>query len=116
MADRKKRGGVTPEQSAALDRVAARVREGDGGRLLAFVEKEGRSEAIETAIIDQVRAAIEGSGRTMYALAAESGISQSTLSKFLSGSRPNLTIETLAKLCDALGLVVRLEPAKRRAK
>lgn len=114
MADGKKRGsGVTPEQSAALDRVAARVREGDGARLLAFVEKEGRGEAIESAIVEQVRAAIEGSGLTMYALARESGISQSTLSKFLSGSRPNLTIETLAKLCDALGLVVRLEPKGR---
>jgi transcriptional regulator with XRE-family HTH domain len=68
---------------------------------------EGRKLA--DAIVHQLIEAIEASGETPYALAKRSGVSPSTLSKFLGGTRPNLTIETLAKLCIELGLTIRLE-------
>jgi len=115
MADRKKSGGVTAEQSATLDAVASRVRGTKGAdRLLTFVDRNAEAEAIEKYIVLQLKEAIERSGLTGYALAKRTGVAQSTISKFLSGEQMNLTIETLAKLCVEVGAVVRLDQKPAR--
>jgi DNA-binding Xre family transcriptional regulator len=115
MADRKKGSGVTPEQKAKLDAVAARIRAvGDAERVVAFVDRKAEAEAQMTYVVLQVKEAIANSGLTGYALAQRTGLSQSAISKFLSGSRLNLTIDTLARLCAELGLVLRLEPKPTR--
>lgn len=72
-------------------------------------EDGGADRRLAEAVVRQLIAAIEASGETPYAIAKRSGISKSTLSKFLGGTRPNLTIETLAKLCVQLGLTIQLE-------
>jgi transcriptional regulator with XRE-family HTH domain len=54
---------------------------------------------------EQLRQAIESSGTSRYALARSVGISDSALSRFMSGER-GLTLASLDKLADALGLEV----------
>jgi len=118
MADRKKgsRRSVTAEQRAMLDRVATRVRGKDGAadRVVAFVDRNAQAEALETYIVLQLKEGIERSGLTGYALAKRTGLAQSTVSKFLNGEQMNLTIETLARLCVELDLIVLLEPKPNR--
>ena len=119
MADRKKsRGVTTAEQSAALDRVANRVRgdERAAERLLSFVNRNAEAEALATYVVLKLKEAIEQSGSSAYMIAKRTGISESTMSKFLSGEKQNLTIETLTKLCVDLGLIVMLHPKPRGAR
>ena len=52
---------------------------------------------------DQIRQAIEYCGRTRYAIWKATGISQETLSRFLSGER-GLPMKTLDRLADYLEL------------
>lgn len=71
---------------------------------------------IEVALTDGgdlgevLRAVIDQSGLTRYAIANQAGISEATLSRFYTGSRPT-TLETLTKVCESLGrtLKVRVE-------
>jgi hypothetical protein len=62
---------------------------------------------------EQLRKAIEQSGRTCYAIAKESSIDKATLSRFMNGqaglSRPNISA-----LLDALGLEVKLVPKRTK--
>ena len=60
---------------------------------------------------DQLRAAIENYGKTQYAIAKATGISKSTLSRFMSGER-GLPMKTLDRLADCLDL--NLAAGKRR--
>jgi transcriptional regulator with XRE-family HTH domain len=60
-------------------------------------------------IIDQLQRAILKSGETEYAIAKGSGVSQSVLSRFVSGER-GISLETASKLCEYL----KLELASRR--
>jgi DNA-binding Xre family transcriptional regulator len=78
-----------------------RTRDGEGA--------QDAANQIAGSLIKDLIAAIEASGTTPYAIAKRSGISKSTLSKFLLGTRPNLTIDTIAKLCVHLGLTIKLE-------
>jgi transcriptional regulator with XRE-family HTH domain len=54
---------------------------------------------------EQLRRAIEECGTSRYALARSVGVSDSALSRFMSGER-GLTLATLDKLADALGLEI----------
>ena len=54
---------------------------------------------------EQLRRAIESSGTSRYALARSVGISDSALSRFMSGER-GLNLTSLDKLADALGLQI----------
>jgi transcriptional regulator with XRE-family HTH domain len=56
-------------------------------------------------IVEQLQHAIEHSGQTQYAIAQGSGISQSVLNRFINGER-GISLETAAKLCDYLGIVL----------
>lgn len=64
---------------------------------------------------DVVRNAIESCGKTRYRIALETGISQSALSRFLSGER-GLSIEALDVLLPYLGIVIkapRISPGQK---
>ncbi len=65
-------------------------------------------------IAEQLRRAIERSGKTRYRISQESGIAQAVLSRFVNGER-DLKVDTADKLCAALGVRVVLEspPAKK---
>ena len=52
---------------------------------------------------DQIRQAIDNCGQTRYAIAKATGISEPTLSRFMSGQR-GLPMKTLDKLADYLNL------------
>jgi transcriptional regulator with XRE-family HTH domain len=52
---------------------------------------------------DQLRRAVENCGQTRYRIAKETGISEGTLSRFMSGDR-GLPMKTLDQLADYLEL------------
>lgn len=66
-------------------------------------------------LLDEIRDAIEASGKTRYRIAQESGIAQSVLSRLMSGER-GLSIEALETLADYLGLEIIMRPKRRRRK
>jgi transcriptional regulator with XRE-family HTH domain len=77
-----------------------------------------RKKPSTVSISDQLREAIRACGTTRYALARQLGISQSTLSRFVSGER-GLTLDVVDKLADVLGLQIvvtvgRAERPRRR--
>jgi transcriptional regulator with XRE-family HTH domain len=61
---------------------------------------------------DQVRAAIDASGMSRYAISKAIGLNQSVLSRFMRGG--GLSLDTLDKLADLLGLAVVVKGSKRR--
>jgi hypothetical protein len=61
---------------------------------------------------DQIRDAVDNSGVTHYRLCAESGVQQSTLSRFMRGG--GMSLDTLDRLADVLGLVVVVKRPKRK--
>lgn len=66
---------------------------------------------------DELRDAVEQSGLTRYAIWQETGIDQGTMSKFMAGNR-GLSIESIDKLADLLGLhiVIDAEPARPKGR
>ena len=64
-----------------------------------------------TKVSDQIRAAIESSGLTMYRIAQETGIHKSALSRFMSGER-GLSTTALDILGEFLGLEIVVKKAK----
>ena len=66
-------------------------------------------------LLDEIRDAIEASGKTRYRIAQESGIAQSVLSRLMSGER-GLSIEALETLADYLGLEIIMRPKRHRRK
>jgi len=56
-------------------------------------------------VSDQIRAILKSCGRTRYAIAKATGISEATLSKFATGQR-GLPMKTLDRLGEYLGLQV----------
>ena len=58
-------------------------------------------------LTDQLRQAIDDSGMTRYRIAQETGISESTLSKFYLGQR-GLSMEALNALGECLQLTIQL--------
>lgn len=69
----------------------------------------------DMAILDDLRDALENCGRTRYRVSLESGINQSTLSRFARGHFL-LTVETAERLADALGHEIKLTPKARTRK
>jgi hypothetical protein len=64
---------------------------------------------------DQIRDAVDNSGMTHYRICADSGVQQSTLSRFMRGG--GMSLDTLDRLADVLGLVVVVKrPTKGKGK
>lgn len=64
---------------------------------------------------EQLREAIEKAGVSRYELSKKTGVSQSTLSKFILGQRPGLSFDALDRIGQELGLVlVKKSPAKKK--
>ena len=72
---------------------------------------------MKVSFSEQIRQAVRECGTTRYSLSKQIGISESTLSRFLSGQR-GLTLDLLDKLADALGLqvVVTVQMTQRPSK
>ena len=60
----------------------------------------------EPSLADHLRQAARDSGLCVYRLAKEAHVDQGTLNKFLTGVRPNLTLEIADRLFRVLGLRV----------
>jgi transcriptional regulator with XRE-family HTH domain len=66
---------------------------------------------------EQLRAVIKKAGITRYELSKITGVSQSTLSKFVLGQRPGLSFDAMDRIGEHLGLViVKKQPKKKGAK
>jgi hypothetical protein len=65
-------------------------------------------------ISDQLREAIERSGKTRYRISLETGITQSQLSRFVNDPAVSLSLANIDKLCECIGaeLVLKAEHAK----
>jgi transcriptional regulator with XRE-family HTH domain len=55
------------------------------------------------SLSDQVRKAIDASGKSRYRIAKDLNVSEATLSRFMSGER-GLTLAVLDRLAEYLGL------------
>jgi hypothetical protein len=60
---------------------------------------------------DELREAVERSGLSRYSIWQQTGIDQGTLCKFMAGDR-GLSIESIDKLADLLGLHICTEDAE----
>lgn len=72
--------------------------------------KNQRGEASGLAAI--LRDTAERSGLSVYQIAKESGVDQSTLNKFLNGERENLRLDVADRLFSYFGL--RVTSSRRR--
>ena len=66
----------------------------------------------KTKFSDQIRAAIENCGTSRYTIAQETNLSESTLSRFMSGSR-GLSMTALDELAEYLDLEIVERGTKR---
>ncbi len=64
---------------------------------------------------DQIRQAVDGSGQTRYRISKQTGIDQSTLSRFMSGER-GLPMNTLDKLAGYLDLNITVGKGRKPRK
>ncbi len=64
-------------------------------------------------ILDQIREAIEASGKSRYRIWKDTEIAEAQLSRLMSGEC-GLSIEALEKLAEYLGLEVTLKPKQKR--
>ena len=67
------------------------------------------------SLSDELRQAVERSGLSRYAIWQAVGIDQGSMSKFMAGER-GLTLESIDKLAELLGLHIVAEPERRRPK
>jgi len=66
-------------------------------------------------ILDDIRKAIKASGKSRYRIAQDTGISQGQLSELMAGTK-GLSVESLERLADYLGLEVVTRPKRQRRK
>ena len=66
-------------------------------------------------LTDAIRAAVRASDQTPYAIAKGSGIARSQLSRLLSGES-GMSVDTIERLADYLGLRITIEPKVRTKK
>lgn len=66
-------------------------------------------------LVDAIRRAVEASGKTRYRIAKESGVSAGQLSRLVNGER-GMTVETIERLADYLGLQITIEPKGKARK
>ena len=64
-------------------------------------------------VSEKLRKTIENSPSTLYRLAKEADIDWGTLQRFVNGTRPNIRIETVDKLCALLGLELKPKAGKK---
>jgi transcriptional regulator with XRE-family HTH domain len=64
-------------------------------------------------LLNQIRLAIQGSNKTQYRIAQETGISRSQLSRLMHGER-GLSIEALEKLAESLNLEILVQSKNRK--
>lgn len=63
---------------------------------------------------EQLRDAIQTADVSRYEISKATGVSQSTLSKFVLGTRPGISFDALDRLGEYLGLViVKKQPKKK---
>jgi transcriptional regulator with XRE-family HTH domain len=76
-----------------------------------------RKRTQRKSLSDQVRLAIDTCGMSRYAIAKATGISQPTLSRFMSGER-GLTTTALDTLADFLALNITMggQPVQRKGR
>ena len=58
---------------------------------------------------DEIRRAVDASGRSRYRICKEIGVAQATMSRFMAG-KGGLSMGILDKLADLLGLVILARP------
>lgn len=64
----------------------------------------------QLTVSETLRKAIEDnweSGVTSYRIAKNSSVDQGTIDRFVNGERANIRIDTVDRLCEGLGLVLR---------
>jgi transcriptional regulator with XRE-family HTH domain len=65
---------------------------------------------------EQLRDAIEKSGKTRYEISKATGVSPQSLSKFVLGTRPGLSFDSMDRIGEYLGLeIVKKQPKKKGA-
>lgn len=62
---------------------------------------------------DQMRRAVKRCGQTRYAIAKETGVSESTLSRFMASGK-GLSLANADRLCEYLGLTLTAKAGKAR--
>lgn len=67
------------------------------------------------SLSDELRQAVERSGLSRYAIWQAVGIDQGSMSKFMAGER-GLTLESIDKLAELLGLHIVAESERRHPK
>jgi hypothetical protein len=65
-------------------------------------------------VSSQLRVAIKRADATLYRIAKDADVDWGMLRYFLDGTRPNIRIDTVDKLCECLGL--ELQPKKNRGR
>jgi hypothetical protein len=65
-------------------------------------------------VSNQLRVAIKQADATLYRIAKDADVDWGMLRYFLNGTRPNIRIDTVDKLCECLGL--ELQPKKKRGR
>jgi len=71
-----------------------------------------KSKRKKLRLSDQVRAGVDACGESRYAIAKATGISNSTLSRFMSGER-GLTTTALDTLAEHLGLRIIVDESRK---
>lgn len=66
-------------------------------------------------LLDEIRRAVEASGKTRYRIAKESGVLAGQLSRLVNGER-GMTVDTIERLADYLGLKITIEPKNKTKK
>ena len=66
-------------------------------------------------ILDDIRKAIEASGKSRYRISQDTGISEGRLSGLMAGTK-GLSIETLERLVKYLGLEIVIRPKRRKGR
>ena len=64
-------------------------------------------------LLEEIKRAVESSGKTRYRIAKESGVSASLLSRLMNGQR-GLSVETVELLAAHLGLEIVVRKRKRK--
>jgi transcriptional regulator with XRE-family HTH domain len=67
----------------------------------------------ELGLVEQLREAIRGYGKSLNQLSKDSGVATPQLSRFMRGER-TLTLPMAEKLCDVLGLQLSPKKGKRK--
>ena len=65
-------------------------------------------------ISSQLKAAIKATDATFYRIAKDADVDWGTLQRFVDGTRPNIRIDTVDKLCECLGLELQPKEESRQ--